>query len=425
MFENHTAPITNIETKPKQEAMVKLISSLMRLQMSLFRKEMDYFLSARMIALNTVLPNRYQLLQLYRDIELDLFIKGQANQRINRVKNRKFKIVNKKTGEIDDEKTKLLNKKFYKEFVRYAMEAKFWGFSLIYFTQDANGNPVTNLTWREHVLPDRNCILINPMDTTGIDFLNDARVKNFVIPVGDPKSLGLYENVAIAYFMRKHSWSNWDEFEELFGIPIRYLTTASTDKKVLDQLEMYMQTMGSANYGIFPQDSKLEVKEGRTQDAHQVFNEKRKAANEEIAFLINGHSEQSNDKGSRGKSETIIANTQAEITEDDKSDIADLINEYLLPKLANLFGMPFTEDDEFQWNDTQKLSPKEQAEIYKTVYDMGYEIDEESIEEALSVQIVGRRSETNPLPPKGKKTESVEDLIKMHINIQNLYSENV
>jgi hypothetical protein len=415
---------TRSESKPavqNNNAMVKLISSLMRMQHSLFRKEMDYFLAARIVALNVVLPNRYTLLQLYRDIELDLFIKGQVGQRINRIKNQKFKIVNKKTGEIDEEKTKLINKKWLKQFMRYAMESKFWGFSLVYFTQDANNKPIVNLTLREHVLPDKNLILISPFDQHGIDYINDTRVNKSVIPIGDPTSLGLYENIAIAYFMRKHSWSNWDEFEELFGIPIRYLTTSSTDKKVLDQLESYMQTMGTANYGIFPQDSKLEVKEGRTQDAHQVFNEKRKAANEEISMLINGHAEGSSDKGSRAKSETMIVNTQAEITADDKSDIADLINEELLPKLALLFGMPFTEEDEFQWDDTRKLEPKVQADIFKIVNDMGYEIEQDSIEEALSIQIVGKKEVKTKGKDKTKPDNSFQSILELHEMINKLH----
>ena len=413
--------------KDKSKQVAAFITSLVRLQHSLYKKETADWIVARESALNITNPNRYLMYQFYKDIETDLFIKGQVSQRINRIKNRAIKVVSKTTGKVDDEKTKLLkNKKWFREFIRYAMESKFHGFSLIYFTLDAKGRIKTKCVYREHVLPEKNLILKNPYDTTGIDFSKPPFV-NSVIPVGDPESLGIYEELAIPYVLRKHSWASWDEFEELFGVPLRWINTPATDRQTLDTLEQFAITMGAANYAIMPGGAEMKIMEGRTQDAFNVFNEKRKAVNEEISIAINGHSEQINEKGSRGKSETIINNTQDEITINDKNDIITVINEDLLPTLNLLFGFKFTDDDEVQWDDTVSLEPKEQANIYKQVSDMGFELDPAEVSEVLSIKILGKKDKIDTTDKKQKDKKEPENtaynhFITMHTKIAELYN---
>jgi len=75
---------------------------------------------------------------------------------------------------------------------------------------------------------------------------------------------------------QKHSWQNWDEFEEMFGIPMRTAKTASTDKRVLDEIDKWLQDFGSSNYARLPQDVEFEIKESTSRDAFNVFNEKEK-----------------------------------------------------------------------------------------------------------------------------------------------------
>lgn len=413
--------------KNKNTAVSAFLTSLVRLQHSLYKKETADWLVAREAALSLTNPRRYDLVQFYKDMETDLFIKGQVRQRINRIKNRAIKVISKTTGKVDEDKTKILkNKRWFREFIRYAMEAKFHGYSLIYFTVDARGRLVCKCVYRDHVIPEKTLIVKNPYDSEGINY-TDPKFINSVIAVGDPESLGIYEELAIPYVLRKHSWASWDEFEELFGVPLRWINTPATDKKTLDALESFAITMGAANYAIMPGGAEMKIMEGRTQDAFNVFNEKRKAVNEEISIAINGHSEQINEKGSRGKSETIISKTQDEITIDDKNDIITVINEDLLPTLNLLFGFNFTEDDEVQWDDTVSLAPKEQAEIYKQVSDMGYELDPTEVSEVLSIKILGKKDKTDTTDTKKKDKKEPENtaynhFITMHTKIAELYN---
>ncbi len=424
--------------KPQNKAEIKkataasaLLQSLVRMQHSLYKKETQDWITARESALDLIAPNHYDLVQFYRDIDTDLFIKGCKNQRINRIKNRKIKVVSNNSGVTNLEKTKLLQSKWFRDFVQVVMESKFNGFRLIYFTKDAKGRPVTNYVWPEHVIPQKGIIVRNPFDTEGVSYLQPPLV-NYFIPVGNPDSLGMYENLAYAYILRKHSWASWDEFEELFGVPLRWISTTATDKGLLDTLEQFALTMGSSNYAIVPGDAKMEVKEGQTQDAFQVFNEKRKAVNEEVSIFINGNAEQINEKGSRGKSETVISNTQDQITADDKQDVIDIINNELLPTLNLLFNMGFGDDDVVEWDDTTRLAPKEKAEIYKSVNDMGFELDAEEVATELGVGIIGKK-EVKKVPgtePDKKETDPKKikaqagyaTYIKLHADLLAAYN---
>jgi hypothetical protein len=406
------------------------LQSLIRIQHSLWRKETAEWELARTNALSLHNPNRLRLVEFYKDIDTDLFIRGQKNQRVNRIKNRKAKVINTKTGEEDKELTKLLQKKFFREFRQFVMDAKFYGHRLIYFTFDNKGRIKCKFVYPEHVIPEKGIIVKNPSDSTGISYLEGPFAQSF-ISVGEPEDLGMYENLAYPYLLRKHSWASWDEFEELFGVPLRWISTTATDKKLLDTLESFALEMGSANYAIVPGDAKMEVKEGRTQDAFQVFNEKRKAVNEEVSIYINGHAEQVNEKGSRGKSETIIHKTQDEISADDDLDVLTVVNDELLPMLAIMFGMPFGPDHEVVFDDTKVLEPKEKADLFKTVSDIGYEVDQEQITSELGVRITGKKT-TQPLPPTEDKKKKNEDgkkpqndaaaIIKMHADILAMYN---
>lgn len=410
--------------KQKKQDASAFLSSLIRVQHSLWRKETADWETARDSALSIHNPNRFLLVEFYKQIETDLFIRGQKNQRVNRIKNRKAKVINKSTGEIEPDLTKLIQKKFFREFRQYAMDAKFHGHRLIYFTTDNLNRIRCKFVYPDHVIPEKGIIVKNPSDSTGISYL-EGKYAPYFISVGEPEDLGMYENLAYAFILRKHSWASWDEFEELFGVPLRWISTTATDRKVLDNLEAFARDMGASNYAIVPGDAKMEVIEGRTQDAFKVFNEKRKAVNEEISIFINGHAEQVNEKGSRGKSETIIAKTQDEISADDDLDILSLVNEELLPMLNRLFGIPFTENHEVVFDDTKVLEPKEKADLYKVVSDMGYQVDQDQIENELGVKISGKKNEKEKEKGKEKEEEpenQVATIVKMHADLIQLYN---
>lgn len=392
------------ETKEKEIAVRTLVNAIKR-QHSLYRKEIIDWKNARAAALQTENPRRKQLMDLYEDILSDAFIFGITDTRKKRVSNKAFAITNAK-GEVDDEKTKLLQKRWFNDFVKYAVDATYFGYSLVYPKElDKNGHiKKMALVYRDHIVPEKTEILKNSYDPVGTNF-TEAPFNKWCVWINHEDFLGLLDKAAPLWIFKKHSWQNWDEFEEMFGIPMRTAKVASTDPRVQAEVDKWLQDFGSSNFARFPEGVDFEIKESNSRDSFNVFNEKRKACNEELAFLFDGNSEGSKDSGSRAKSETIIDSTQALIALDDETSVQFIVQDELLPFLINM-GYPFAEDDQFIWNENTKLTPKERLDIFKGVKDLGYKVKKEQIETELDVELEEEeiKDEDPPEPdPKPKK----------------------
>lgn len=429
------------QNKTNLKQVAAFMAGMVKYQRSLWKKEMQDLFNARALALNIDNPRRYNLAQIYHDVALDMFFKAQVNLRINRIKNKKFKIVSK-SGETDIEKTKLLKKRWFKQFLKFSIEAKFWGFRLPYIFVDQNGQLSCKAVWPEHVAPEQGLLLRNPFDIDGYPF-REAPLNTFCVPIGYPEDLGLYESLAYGFILKKHSWQSWDEFEELFGVPMRIAKTASQDKAVQEEILSWLEDMGSASYGLFPIDTEIELKENKQTDAFEVFDQKRKAVNEEAALLINGNAESSNNSGSRAKAEAILKNTTDQITEDDKGDCEDIVNDDLLPLLSLHFGFPFADGDRFEWDDADAVPIKDMADVLTKVSEMGFELDIADVSAKLGVKILGKKEpvvdpakkgiepeeddkKKKPTPPKkATKADNVfRSILTMHNEVTNLLTDH-
>jgi hypothetical protein len=414
----------NKDYKELKRDPVQVITRIMKNQRSLFNKEIGHWKVARADAENPYRHNRVLLMELYHDIYVDAFIKGIiTNKRILKISNKPFKLVNE-AGEENLDAAKLLHKKWANKFLKHAMESRFFGYSLIYFWEK-NMSEFTDvrLVDRRHVLPEYSKWVINQHDlpSSGFDY-REAPFKDYMVGVGDPEDLGLLNEAAPLYILKKHSWANWDEFEEIFGIPMRIAKVASNDKNVRAEVEKWLRDMGTAPYGIFPMDSELDIKENTRADAFEVFDRKRKACNEELEVLLVGSRSITQDTGNYGK-EKVIQEEANEIIEDDKTFITNLMNEQVMPLLGRngypVQGLTFTYDE------TEWLDPKERLEIFRGARELGYKLDKDQVQADLGITITGELETANtmPMPPFAPRTKQneAEASIKSVIELNNLY----
>lgn len=387
------------EKKEIKNAAIKLAAQIKR-EHSLFRKEIAQWKQARTLALDTDMPRRYLLQYLYKDIMGDAFVYGKWENRKLRISNRKVQVLS--NGKLDEDKTALLNTLWFNKFIKHYIDHRAYGYNLIYpKTLDENGYIKDIATvYRTNIVPETCEILKNTQEQYG-DKFTEPPLADWTMFFGDPDDLGLLDKAAPLWIFKKHSWQNWDEFEEMFGVPIRIAKLASEDRRVQDQVKSWLKTLGSAAYGMFPQGTEIDILENKNQDAFNVFNEKRKAVNEELAILFDGQFESSNDTGSRAKAESVIENTQHEITEDDATMTLFAVNEVLLPFLVKR-GYPFTDADEVVWNDNKETDPSERLKIFEGVKRLGYKVKMEQVASELDVDI----EELPPEPPQPPKPEN-------------------
>ncbi|REC64082.1 hypothetical protein DRF65_00460 [Chryseobacterium pennae] len=383
--------------KDYERAVTQMVDAIKR-QRTLYNKEIRDWKMARAIALDPIIPRRKMLIDIMEEVLDDPFIYGRSETRKLRVSNKTAAIIDK-NGEINEEKTKLLQKLWFKNLIKYTLDSIYFSYTLMYPKElDENGF-IKNLSfvYRDHIVPETTEILINPYDMQGENF-REGDFKKWMLWVSHEHSIGLLNKAIPLWIFKKHSWQNWDEFEEMFGIPMRTAKVASTDPRVKKEVDKWLKDLGSAGWARFPEGVEIDIKESNSRDSFNVFNEKRKACNEELANLFDGNSETAKDTGSRAKTGEIINGTQKLITMDDETFVMFFINDDVLPWLRGL-GYPFDESDTCIWNDNEKLTPKERLEIFKGVKDLGYKIKKEQIETELDVEIVGEVSGGESLQP--------------------------
>lgn len=383
--------------KDYERAVTRMVDAIKR-QRTLYNKEIKDWKIAKAQAIDPMLPRRKMLIDIMEEVLDDPFIYGRSETRKLRVSNKSVAIVDK-DGEVNEEKTRLIQKLWFKNLIKYTLDSIYFSYTLMYPKElDENGLiKKLSFVYRDHIVPETTELLINPYDLQGENF-SEGNLKKWTLWVHHEHSIGLLNKAIPLWIFKKHSWQNWDEFEEMFGIPMRTAKVASTDPRVKKEVDKWLKDLGSAGWARFPEGVEIDIKESNSRDSFNVFNEKRKACNEELANLFDGNSETAKDTGSRAKTGEIINGTQKLITMDDETFVMFFINDDVLPWLRGL-GYPFDENDTCIWNDNEKLTPKERLEIFKGVKDLGYKIKKEQIETELDVEIVGEVSDGEPPQP--------------------------
>lgn len=406
--------ILNAANKLAKKDPAGFLAAMVQWQHASFAKEIQTVKDAIDLARHKHSPSMLSLMEVYYDINCDAFINGIVEKnRILKLSNRRFKMVDE-NQEANPELAKMLRKSWFNWFIKEAMRSRFYGFSLVYFSDWENGEiKKGQLVPRTHVIPRFNKVVYNPLmsHADGFDFTQPP-YSNYCIGIGDATDLGDFEKAAMLWVIKKHSWSAWDRFEELFGVPLRIAKTASTDKKVIDSIYNFLNDMGTAGFTVLPQDSEIDIQQSSNTDSYQVFNEKRKAANEELEILLTGQRRITLDTGSLAKEQVLQLQTE-EVIEDDKVFLTNVINDHLLPMLR-LNGYKIPDGVLFQWDDAKELEPLDRLKVYESAQKLGFTPNRETFAQEFGIELADETAAAaNP---------TVKNYIKLHEQINNLYT---
>lgn len=372
---------------------VSMITKLNIETKQLTQKEITRWRNAHQLALFIDDPKRYELYSIYDDALLDLHLAGAIRNRKLAVMASPFRLINDK-GETDGTATKIIDKKWFRRFVSLALDSRFYGHSLIQFG-DIERDPdisFTNveLVPREHVCPEYGTILENMGDPAkkGIPY-RGTPLMDWAIEVGDKYDLGELLGVAKETISKKFVLQFWDQFAEIFGMPIRIATTSSRNPKDKAAIEDMLEQMGSAAWGAFPEGTTIELIGSKQTDAYEVYDRRVERANSEISKKILGQTMTMDDGSSLSQ-----AKVHAEVAEDvkfaDRVFLHDIINDDLLPFMAR-HGFP-VQGLKFEWDITYTYTPGEMAEIENMLLSH-YDIDASYFEEKYGVKIAGEKQQ--------------------------------
>ncbi len=328
---------------------------------------------AHQLALLTENPSREELYRIYKDALLNDHLKSVVKVRLEKLLKCDFQIVDIKTGEVDTELADLFKKSWFWKFLTYSWNANLFGFSLIQFgdmVDSASGIVALEISDveefpREHVKPELGIIVREPQDKTGWNYRTGGFAE-WLIEVGDKKDLGLLLEACPLAISNKYMGIFWDEFAEMFAAPIRIGKTNVQNEGERSRLGEMLEDMGRNAWGVFDNDTDIEIVESNKKDAYLVYDKRMERNEKGMSKLTLGNTMTVDDGSSRAQGQ-VHENVTNDIVDSDKREIMFLINEKLFPFLINK-GYPL-EGKKFKWDDSEKLNIKEQANIDKWLID--------------------------------------------------------
>ena len=377
---------------------------------SLYRKEISDWQEARLIRRDPFNPITYYIQQLYKDSMLDNHLSAAIENRILRVTNKQFSLKDK-DGNPDKEASAFIQTKWFKHLVRKALESKFYGYSLALISEATSCNirKVVDLP-RENVIPERGILLKNAFNPAG-DNLVYGDFPNFLIYIQlMPDAYGILERIAPLTVFKRHSWASWDQFEQIFGIPIRIARTMIDTTKHKDDLQNWLETMGQTSYAIFDKRVDIEVKESQQKDACKVFEQKIVMVNKEISKGVLGQTMTMDDGSSQSQAEVHLE-TLEEITNADISDVEDWFNDDFINVMRN-WGYNIPEGYYLEITANSSIDPSAKILIDGVLMQNGWNLDKDYIEQTYEVKIDEANPKSTPappIPPVDNKKQSLEN----------------
>ncbi|MDY0207939.1 MAG: DUF935 family protein [Pseudomonas sp.] len=349
-----------------------------RLYETLYRKEISDWVTARAMRRDPFNPITYPIQQLYKDAMLDNHLQGAIENRILKTLNKDYAIKDTE-GNIDTKRSAQIQTRWFRAIVRRALESKFYGYSLMFVSDlELPTREVIDLP-RENVIPEKGILVKNSFDpnSEAISFREFPKYFIYVELGGDP--IGVLERIAPLTIYKRHSWASWDQFEQIYGLPIRIARTMINTPKHRDDLQSWLETMGTASYAIFDKQVDIELKENKQADAFNVFYQKVRALNYEISKGINGQT-MTMDDGSSQSQATVHLAILNEIISADIQDVQDWVSDDLFP-ILRMHNFDIPEGYYLSVADRDEMDPLEKIKIDEVLLRSGYNLKPEYIEE--------------------------------------------
>lgn len=374
-------------------------------------------------------PDRLELMQIYKDVLDDAQVYSNIQIRLNKATSGTFGIF--KEGEIDEELSKKFvdNKGFplpwFRSFLISAEWGKLYGNELINLGEISNGMfswvkriPEENLVpqWEGFIFDCELGFSRSEESGSNVNFMryDDPKVKNWLVPVGDGKDLGLLNKVT-PYMIWKEVFGSWSMHADLFGQPLRIGKTDISDPEMKQNMLDMLSNLNQGAYAAIDLEDIVELLQEQKGDPHKIYEALIDKCDAAISKLILGGTMITDDGSSRSQSEVHERSSESIIFAD-KIDIQTVVNEKLIPRMKALGILP-EGDYSGAWNMDERLSTIEWADTILKLSQAGHNVTKEEAEKRIGVELE-EPIEVEPIDPNKPKEKSTE----MN-NVMNLYKD--
>lgn len=363
------------------------------------RQIIDDWIKALRAAENPDNPDREPLYKIYHNILNDADIIGDwETRRKLRFLGADFVLKDDK-GNIDEEATKFLKKKWFHTLREHALDSKLYGISVVEIDKlTADGKiAAVELKSRRHFIPEKGLYTPKIKDLNGaIKYREDMKYVPWLFEFGGTHDLGLLSKLVPYVLFSRFALSAWSEYGEKFVMPVRIGKTQTKDKNSLNRLDKMMIEMATASYAILDKEEEFQFIETAKTDGSPVYEKLMNICAAKISKIINaaviGEASQG---GSRSKEEV------GQELHDDVT-LADFMwwemeMENILPRLIEL-GYPFA-NLEFQF-----VRPKNKEFLWKVTDGLiksgKYVVPGEYITETFDIPVVEQFDQGGTPKPK-------------------------
>lgn len=214
----------------------------------LFFFDMKAYMTAVNAAKGIDYSSRVRLYDMYESALLDLHLSGVLAKRLRGVT--RFPIEFQRNGEPDERINAQLRSPWFKNLRRDLILSEFWGFSLMQFWLDTDGNIRYDLIDRKHYDPVQHILLKYQGDQDGIPI---DRFPNTLF-IGSERGLGIFCELMPAVLYKRGDMSDWAQFCNIFGMPIREYTYDAGDEQARRRLLADARQQGANAVYIHPKD---------------------------------------------------------------------------------------------------------------------------------------------------------------------------
>lgn len=354
------------------------------------RKDIQKWRKALVLAQHPENPKLNLLQDLISDLLTDGHLQSQIQMRKSSTLNTDFRVINRNTGEENEELSFLVQQQWFYEFLEVCLDTILFGYSVIDFHEFAGEKITFSLIPRRNTAPTKGKIFPDVSKDDFISYL-DPKFENWVLPIGKPTELGILNNIVPNLIWKRNVMQAWAEFCEKFGMPLITATTNSNDQKVVDLAHEMLLGMGEMGVATFPQGTEIKYHEANRTDAYNVYLQFMQSNANEISKQLVGSATLSDQNNNRSQTEVHERTLDFKISQADKRMIQFIVNDRLFPLLKKQ-GYNIGDDDFFQFKTAeQEVDLDKLWNITNGLLTNGYEVEQEWISKTFNIPLEGKK----------------------------------
>ena len=341
--------------------------------------DMNAYMQSVKAAKGIDFSNRARLYDMYDSASLDLHLSGVIAKRMRGVT--KIPIEFRRNGVPDDEINKQIKSPWFKQLRKDLVMSEFWGFTLVQFYLNDEGNIRYDLINRKHYDPIHRKLLKyqSSMDGVPIDDFPD------MLFVGSERDLGIYAELLPAVLYKRGDMSDWAQFCNIFGMPIREYTYDAGDEDARRRVIADARRQGANAAYIHPKESELKLVEaGNKTGSSDLYRAFAEYWDSKMSIRVLGNTLTTDAKSTGTQAlGSVHKEEEDEMNSDDRDFILDILNYDMRPVFASLgFNV---EGGEFVYAKKDKINPAQQIDIVQKLSSMGLPIDDDYLYETFCV----------------------------------------